>query len=103
MPSYTFLCAGCEARKEVLASSALANQLELICTACGGNMRCAPVLRLTRIGPATETRRAARAKKEESLFKACGHRYQCRCGVRLTRENPFRPEIIDAAGLAEEG
>ncbi|AJE48681.1 zinc ribbon domain-containing protein [Celeribacter indicus] len=103
MPIYTFRCEDCDAEREVMAEFAEAEALELLCFACGGTMRRAPVMTLNVIGPAIRAKNAERASEERAYFaKACGHTHACRCGVKLTRQNPFRQEIRAAHGFTDE-
>ena len=102
MPVYTFRCANCDQTRDVMVDLKTAQDLELICTDCGGSMSCAPVLTLNIIGPATRARKTVREAEVERIFKPCGHRYQCRCGVRLTKSNPFKQEIKSSLGFTDE-
>jgi hypothetical protein len=102
MPLYTFVCAGCNASREVLTDLATAESLELLCVSCGGSVRKAPVLAVNVIGPAIAAYKAANNAKSEELFKPCGHKYQCRCGIKLTKPNPFKQEIKKAHGFQDD-
>ena len=102
MPIYTFRCADCDRTRDIMVNLETAEDLELVCTHCGGSVRRAPVLTLNIIGPATRARKAERETEAERMFKPCGHRYQCRCGVRLNAPNPFKQEIKKAHGFVNE-
>lgn len=103
MPIYTFRCDDCDAGREVMAGYREAEALELMCFACGGTMRRAPVMTLNVIGPAIQARKAEKANEEKAYFaKACGHKYACRCGVKLTRQNPFKQDIRAAHGFTDD-
>ncbi len=102
MPFYTFRCGDCDASREIMTDLGSANDLELVCMACGGSMTKAPVMKLTVIGPATAAQQAANDSKAEQALKPCGHNYQCRCGIRMTKANPFKQEIKAAHGFVDE-
>ncbi len=103
MPLYTFGCQDCGASREVLIDLKAAQDMELICTACGGAMLRRPVLSINIVGEAIVARRQVREAEAEKMFrKACGHSHQCRCAVRLKRPNPFSQEIRKAAGFVDD-
>ena len=102
MPIYTFGCADCESEHELMLDLKTAQDLELVCTECGGPVRRAPVFKVNIIGPAIQAHRDARNAEAEAIFKPCGHRYQCRCGVRLSKPNPFKREIKKVHGFGDQ-
>jgi putative FmdB family regulatory protein len=88
MPLYDFRCDGCAAEREVPVPLRAADDLTLICTACGGTMRRAltkaPGLVITASpSPAAE---ALAGNRKHGAFgaKTCEDH-----AVRLTRPNPF--------------
>ena len=86
MPAYEFHCGSCEAARNVRINYARSRTLELICVACGGTMRVAPVLNVNVQRFAATAVEAAPA----AASRSCGHAYACRCNaVRLTGPNPF--------------
>ncbi|MCS0502911.1 zinc ribbon domain-containing protein [Ancylobacter mangrovi] len=88
MPAYEFRCGECDAARDVLVDYERSRELELICLACGGTMRVAPVLSVRVQGfSATAVEDGAEAGADA---RSCGHSYACRCNaVRLTRPNPL--------------
>lgn len=103
MPVYTFGCKDCGSTREIMASHAKAEELELMCYGCGGDMTRAPVMTLNVIGPAIQAKKNEKQQEERAYFaKACGHKYACRCGVKLKKENPFKQEIRAAHGFTDD-
>lgn len=82
MPQYDFMCADCDARREVRADYATKSKLELVCVHCGGVMRAAPSSSITAI-----------TAKETKQAKPHTHSHACSSAIKLTRPNPFAKEI----------
>ena len=97
MPLYDFRCADCTAEREVRASFAEAESLQLVCTGCGGTMARA----LSKTAPAVLTSRASASPPSSPSARP----RTCEDGaVRLTRPNPFAATLPgrQAAGAETE-
>ena len=99
MPIYDFMCGKCGALREALADWRSKDDLELVCSECGGVMRVAPVATIH-----LASGKSVHNRKTPSRVKACGHTHHCRCSIKLNGPNPFQREIDAALGgqAAEE-
>lgn len=84
-------------RQSAMTDIETAKALALVCVACGGDMRLAPVLTLNVVRARDDGARIALA----SQAARCGHGHHCRCAVRLTCPNPFQAEIRRAFEATE--
>jgi putative FmdB family regulatory protein len=88
MPLYDFRCSDCASERDVRASFADADTLELVCIACGGEMR-KVLSRTINIGLVL-TSDASPSTGRPHLPK----RDTCSDGaVKLSRPNPFRADL----------
>jgi putative FmdB family regulatory protein len=88
MPLYDFRCAECRAEREVRASLAEADSLELVCVSCGGTMR-RTLTKATGVIIAVSPSPSARppsATAGGGARRGARHRHGA---VRLTQPNPF--------------
>ena len=107
MPLYEFGCKDCGACRDVLVPYAEAQDLELVCTQCGGAQTLNPVLSVNVLLSHADTGDLASRSHEaagpaQRQGKSCGHAHHCRCAVHLTKPNPFRKEIRKANGIVDE-
>ena len=94
MPLYDFRCVGCAAEREVTVPLRAADDLTLICTACGGTMRRAlsrsPGLVVIAASPSPAAPESLGVERKNRAFggKTCEDH-----AVRLTRPNPFATDL----------
>lgn len=95
MPTYDFKCNQCGAEREALVDYHLKDDLELLCSACGGVMTIAPVSTLNLILQRGDD---PKIDPRPARVKACGHTHHCRCSIKMTSPNPFQRQIDRALG-----
>jgi len=90
MPIYDFHCTECDASRDVNVPIAERDSLDLLCHACGGEMKrnMAP---LVMFGGNAKSSQDAQPGK---AAKACGHTHHCRCNaIKLKRPNPLKQQV----------